>query len=74
MDRQIKAEKAWVIPFRFAQRLGTFEFSNLAELILNQVRDHITKPGPLHRYTEGMGKNFHAAVGLIKEKYNGNAS
>ncbi|HLN26881.1 MAG TPA: hypothetical protein VK395_04000 [Gemmataceae bacterium] len=74
MDRQIKAEKAWVIPFRFAQKLGTFAFSRLAELTLDEVRDLMTKPEPLHRYTEGMSKNFHAAVGLIKEKYNGNAA
>ncbi|MBI4455430.1 MAG: iron-sulfur cluster loop [Acidobacteria bacterium] len=74
MDRQIKAEKAWVIPFRFAQKLGTFAFSRLAELTLDEVRDLMTKPEPLHRFTEGMSKNFHAAVGLIKEKYNGNAA
>jgi uncharacterized HhH-GPD family protein len=74
MDRQIKAEKAWVIPFRFAQKLGTFAFARLAELTLDEVRDLMTKPEPLHRYTEGMSKNFHAAVGLIKDKYNGNAA
>lgn len=74
MDRQIKAEKAWVIPFRFAQKLGTFAFSRLAALTLDEVRDLMTKPEPLHRYTEGMSKNFHAAVGLIEKKYNGDAA
>jgi endonuclease III len=74
MDRQIKAEKAWVIPFRFAQKLGTFAFSRLVALSLDEVRDLMTKPEPLHRYTKGMSKNFHAAVGLIQKKYNGNAA
>jgi uncharacterized HhH-GPD family protein len=74
MDRQIKAEKAWVIPFRFAQRLGTFAFARLAALTLDEVRDLMTKPEPLHRYNEGMSKNFHAAVALIERKYNGNAA
>lgn len=47
MDRQIKAEKAWVIPYWFAERLGgTFEFSKLAELTPDQVRDLMTKPPP----------------------------
>jgi endonuclease-3 len=74
MDRQIKAERAWAIPFRFAQKLDTFAFSRLAELTLDEVRNLMTKPESLHRYTEGMSKSFHAAVGLIKEKYNGNAA
>ena len=75
MDRQIKAEKAWVIPYWFAERLGgTFEFSKLAELTRNQVRDLMTNPLPLHRFKEVMSKNFYAAVRLIEEKYNGNAA
>ena len=43
-------------------------------MTLDEVRDLMTKPEPLHRYTEGMSKNFHAAVGLIQKKYNGNAA
>ncbi len=74
MDRQIKAEKAWVIPFRFAEKLGNFTFSRLAELTLDEVRDLMTKPEPLHRFTEGMSKNFHAAIRLIDDKYTGNAA
>lgn len=74
MDRQIKAEKAWVIPFRIAQKLKTFDFSRLALLTLDEVRDLMTRPEPLHRFTEGMSKNFHAAVVLIQEKYKGYAA
>jgi endonuclease-3 len=74
MDRQIKAEKAWLIPYRFAQKLGDFSFQRLARLNLDEIRELMTKPEPLHRYTEEMSKNFHAAVELLGRKYSGNAA
>lgn len=74
MDRQVKAEKAWIIPFRFAQKLGTFAFSTLVSLSLHEVTELMTKPEPLHRFTADMSRNFHSAVGLIKERYDGNAA
>ncbi|HWB09921.1 MAG TPA: hypothetical protein VG826_11880 [Pirellulales bacterium] len=74
MDRQIRAEKAWLIPFRFAQKLGTFDFSRLATLTLDETRELMTKPEPLHRYTEEMSKNFHAAVVVLRQKYAGDAA
>lgn len=74
MDRQIKAEKAWAIPFRFAQKLGTFSFSRLESLTLRDVRDLMMKPEPLHRYSEKMSKSFHAAVTFIAKKYNRDAA
>jgi endonuclease III len=74
MDRQIRAEKAWAIPFHFAQKLGTFEFPRLAALTPNEVLDLMTTPKPLHRFSQEMSKNFYAAIRLLEEKYNGNAS
>src|SRR5690349_265426 len=67
MDRQIQAEKAWLIPHRIRQRLGSFEFARLAELTLARVLHLMTKPEPLHRFNEEMSKNFHAAI--IPEKH-----
>jgi len=32
MDRQIKTEKAWLIPYELQKRLGSFEFAELASL------------------------------------------
>lgn len=72
MDRQIRAERAWVIPFRFAQKLGTLAFSRLAALTLDEIRELMREP--LHRFPERMSNNFHAAVGLIEKKYGGNAA
>ena len=32
MDRQIKAQLAWQIPYRFVEKLGDFEFAPNAEI------------------------------------------
>ncbi len=74
MDRQIKAEKAWVIPYKFQEKLRTFSFSELRKLTQKQIQHLMTKPDPLHRFPEEMSKNFYAAVELISEKYAGNAA
>ncbi len=74
MDRQIRAEKAWLIPYRFTQKLGSFNFSTLAGRTLDDVRRLMTEPKPLHRFVEKMSKNFHAAIAFISDKYCGNAA
>src|ERR1043165_1021117 len=50
MDRQMRAERAWLIPYLFSQKIGGFEFETLRSLSLREVRDLMTKPVPLHRY------------------------
>lgn len=74
MDRQIKAEKAWVIPYKFREKLGSFEFGELQKLTQKQIQRLMTKPETLHRFPEEMSKNFYEAIGLISEKYAGNAA
>ncbi len=74
MDRQIKAEKAWVIPYKFQEKLGSFEFGELRKLTRKQIQRLMTKPEPLHRFPDEMSRNFHEAVGLIAERYAGNAA
>jgi endonuclease III len=74
MDRQIKAEKAWVIPYKFQEKLGGFGFTELRKLTQKQIQRLMTKPDPLHRFPEEMSKNFYEAVGLISRKYGGNAA
>jgi endonuclease III len=74
MDRQIKAELAWFIPYRFAEKLGDFEFSTLCALSLDDVRVLMTKPAPLHRFTETMSVNFYEGVQRIANIYEGDAS
>ena len=46
MDKQIKAELAWLIPYRISTKLGGFEFSVLEELSEENVIDLMIKPDP----------------------------
>lgn len=74
VDRQMKTEKPWLIPFRLAETLGDFAFSTLSSLTLQDVTTLMTEPEPLHRYPEEMSKNLFSAIGRIGEKYSGNAA
>jgi len=74
MDRQIPAEKAWLIPYRLSQRLGDFRFSTLQGLSARRVLSLMTKPEPLHRFPEDMARNLYHAVQKIAEDYGGDAS
>lgn len=74
MDRQIKAEKAWLIPHRIRERRGTFEFDALRALSLDEVRKLMNDPTPLHRYTEEMSLNLYEAIQRIAGVYDGDAS
>ena len=73
MDRQIKAERAWVIPFEIHRRTGTRTFDELARLSLDALREAMTVPDVLHRYPEVMAVNLHAAIGRIEEVYHRDA-
>ncbi len=74
MDRQIKAELAWLIPYRIAQRIGDFSISALAELSPSRIEDLMTRPDPLHRFPSKMARNFHEGVQHIAIAYQGDAS
>ncbi len=74
MDRQIRAERAWIIPYRFYEKLNGFDFPLLKKLSLDQIRKLMTEPEPLHRFVEVMSKNFYEAIRLIDNNYEGNAS
>src|SRR5674476_208143 len=64
MDRQIKAERAWIIPFEIKERLGSFKFQDLIEVskadyikIFNDLK--------LHRFNNTMAIVFFEALELI---------
>jgi endonuclease III len=73
MDQQVKAELAWVIPYRFSQELGTFRFKRLSQLKQLEITRIMSKPKPLHRFHPKMSKYFYEAIQLIGEQYDGNA-
>jgi len=74
MDRQIKAEKAWVIPHRISEKLGGFSIAALAKLSQKEVFRLMAKPEPLHRFVDTMSRLFHTAVQRISKEYEGDAS
>src|SRR6266516_5239069 len=74
MDRQVKAERAWTIPYEVQRRLGSFSFANLASLTLRDVTRLISKPTPLQRFPGKMARCFHSGLRRIKDLYQGDAS
>lgn len=73
MDRQIKAERAWSIPLRIREILGSFEISVLQSVSLNDYIEIFTSHS-LHRFNTTMAETFHSAVQRIAQEYNGDAS
>lgn len=71
MDRQVKSEKAWMIPHSISEKLGGFTMENLSQLSLENV---IRLMSGLHRFPERMSQKFHSAVRLISNQYGGNAA
>lgn len=75
MDRQVKAEKAWIIPHKIREQLGDFSMEKLSALSREDVRAiFMSGPEPLHRFADTMGGLFFAGVQRIASRYDGDAS
>ena len=72
MDRGIKAERAWRIPYALQQRLGSFDFPFLLQLSLQELEHAMANPTLLHRFNTVMAKNLNAAIHHINGVYDGN--
>lgn len=73
MDRQIRAERAWLIPYLVSKEIGGFDFEVLLQLDLNYLNQIFEKKS-LHRFNNIMAENFYSAIQLINNKYNNDAS
>ena len=75
MDKQIKAERAWGIPYKICMDLcgGRFDFYSLTLLTQEQIANEFQE-NKLHRFNNNMAEVFYDAIQLIKQKYNGDAS
>lgn len=69
MDKQMKAERAWVIPCKVYEILGNFEIDFLASKP-ESLYIKIFKKNKLHRFNEVEAKNFYKAIQRIKNHYN----
>ncbi|MBF0186049.1 MAG: iron-sulfur cluster loop [Magnetococcales bacterium] len=74
MDRQIPAERAWIIPYRISEKIGGFQFPKIHALTQEQIRSLMAEPDPLHRFVDEMSLNFYEAVSLIADRYAGSAA
>jgi len=72
MDRQMKAERAWLIPYLVGQAVGGFSFERLQAVSARDIRK-VFMEQRLHRFPELMSRNFHAAIGHIRNSYGGDA-
>jgi len=73
MDMQIPAQQAWTIPHRLRTRLGFFDMPSLAKMTLDECREVMLRPTPLHRF-HYMGDRLHSAVQRMHRVYNDDAS
>jgi len=76
MNRQVKAERAWLVPFEIQrqERLGSFEIGDLARLKEVDVLRYLERPTSLHWLTKRMARTFHAGVQRIVSEFGGDAS
>lgn len=73
MDRQIKAERAWLIPYEISKEINGFNFNILLELNQNSIKE-IFKKRNLHRFNDIMANNFYLAIQKIHSEYQDDAS
>lgn len=72
MDRQVKAERAWRIPYEVASRLGDFSMPSLATVSLSEWKTAFAAE-KLHRFNAGMAAIWFSGIKRIAEVYDGHA-
>jgi endonuclease III len=73
MDSQIKAERAWLIPYRIKEILGSFDLNYLSRKTLNDFQD-IFEEHKLHRFHRNKAKVFYQAIIDLQNRYQGDAT
>jgi len=73
VDRQDIAERAWTLPYRLGERVGSWELADLAALSPEAIAKHILEPDALHRYPVTMAPVVYAALQRIVSQYGGDA-
>jgi endonuclease III len=74
MDRQVKAERAWLIPHLISEKIGEFSIEKLNSLSEPEINKLMSEPKPLHRFIDQMSGYFHKAVQRIVQEYDGDAA
>ncbi len=74
VDRQVPAERAWILPYEVSQRLGSLEMSALRGLSDDDWLKLLSDPSPLHRFPPTMATTLRRAVERLQVKYESNAA
>jgi len=73
MDRQIKAERAWEIPYMVCKEFKSFTIAELSKITLDRYINFFGSE-KLHRFNRTMAEIFFKAVIKIRDDYNCDAS
>ena len=73
MDRQIKAERAWQIPFFVSEKFGTKNINELSTIGLDEYIS-LFELEKFHRFNKVMAEVFYKGVLKIVNNYNSDAS
>ena len=73
MDKQIKAERAWEIPYNLCRDFGCFDMRGLSEIPAEEIEEWFARNRP-HRYNAEMARVFYEAVQRIHGEYGDDAS
>jgi hypothetical protein len=73
MDKQVKAGRAWIIPYIVGRELGGWDFATFRDADEATISE-IFKRLKLHRFNNVMAESFSSAVHDIEAKYGGDAS
>ncbi len=74
VDRQVKTEKAWMIPIHLSEAAGGMEFDRFERLEPRSIERVLMGPPALHRFPRAMAPSLHSAVQRIRTSYGGVAS
>lgn len=74
MNRQVKAERAWLIPYDLGMMIGGFEFARFERLSLEAIEQFMVTPSARHRFIASMSRCLFEAIHRIADTYQANAS
>lgn len=72
MDKQIKAERAWAIPYKIYKEIGDFDICKLEKQGYRYYKNLFNRDN-FHRFNDTLSKVFYNGVRHIIDKYEGKA-
>lgn len=70
-DRQMNADRAWMIPLKLKKELGSFDFALLESIDLKKMENLMRDK---HRFWSDIARAYCSAIKRIRDEYEGDAS